>query len=471
VPRRIIWGLLLACVLAGFPAASNSSTKETAGPHWLSYGHDGQLTNFVRLSGLSSKTAKKLRLRWSRKLDGAIIASPLYARETLFVETEAGSIYALRPRDGAVRWRRTLGVVATRDCGTWGLTSTGAVDLARSALYAISADGLLHSLTLAAGRERPGWPVGITNGHADGEYVWGGLRLLKGTVYVPVASYCDIAGSDGHVADGRLVAVDVRRARVTGAFDPVPGDGNLGGIWGWGGVSVDPAGKTLWTGIGNSHVYDPVCSCYTDTAALGDSMVKLNPGLHVLDSYRPKGFPPTGDLDWGSSPLLFQPAGCPPLAAANNKNGWMYVWNRNRLGHGPRRGFGGLGDGLSPFVGQPSYSPPLRMIFESHVFDTRGGKKIGDGIVGYYIDRHCRLQRRWLTSVGNGQEPPPLVASDVIFAPGGDAGGYTALAARTGRPLWRFPTAWGTISPAIAGGRWIFAGDLGGYLRAFAPPR
>jgi outer membrane protein assembly factor BamB len=155
------------------------------------------------------------------------------------------------------------------------------------------------------------------------------------------------------------------------------------------------------------------------------------------------------------------------LAAANDKNGWMYVWNRDRLKYGPKfASF--LGDGLTAFVGQPSYAPPLRMIFESHAFVTRGGKKIGDGIRAFSVNAHCGITRRWLTVVGEGQEPPPLVVGDVVFAPGGDKGGYTALNARTGKPLWRFATAWGTISPAIAAGSRIFAGDLGGTMRAFA---
>jgi len=187
----------------------------------------------------------------------------------------------------------------------------------------------------------------------------------------------------------------------------------------------------------------------------------------VLGSYRPKDLADGLDFDFGSAPLLFQPGGCKPFAAGNDKNGWMYVWNRNRLRYGPKFGFG-LGDGVTAFVGQPSYAPPLRMIFVSHAFVTRGGKKIGDGIQAFSLNVHCGIQRRWLTSVGEGQEPPPLVVGDVVFAPGGDRGGFTALNARTGKPLWRFATAWGTISPAIAGGSRIFAGDLGGTIRAFA---
>jgi outer membrane protein assembly factor BamB len=61
------------------------------------------------------------------------------------------------------------------------------------------------------------------------------------------------------------------------------------------------------------------------------------------------------------------------------------------------------------------------------------------------------------------------VAGDVIFAPGGDRGGFTALDARTGRYLWRLSTIAATISPPIAAEGRIFAGDYGGTLRAFAP--
>ena len=49
----------------------------------------------------------------------------------------------------------------------------------------------------------------------------------------------------------------------------------------------------------------------------------------------------------------------------------------------------------------------------------------------------------------------------------GNAGGYVALAALTGRVLWRFPTHGSTYSPPIAAGGRIFAGELGGTLHSF----
>jgi outer membrane protein assembly factor BamB len=109
------------------------------------------------------------------------------------------------------------------------------------------------------------------------------------------------------------------------------------------------------------------------------------------------------------------------------------------------------------------------MIFDSHTAMAINGKRVGDGVVALSVDAQCRFHQRWLTKVGVGQEPPPLVVGNVVFAPGGDGGGFTALDARTGKHLWSLKTAWGTIAPPIAAEHRIFTGDLGGFVRAFAP--
>ena len=468
--------MLLAFLLVGGSSAERFAPPPTAASAWLAYGHDAQLTNSVQLPALTPAAAPRIKEAWRTKLDGAIIASPLYlgggmgglppAQSTVYVSTEGGSVYALAPGSGEVRWKRTLGVVeAAEQCSTWGISSTGAIDVMRHVLYVISADGWLHALDLATGVDKPGWPIPITADHADGDYVWGGLRLLRNTLYVPIASYCDAPASDGHLTNGRLVAVDVDRAVQSAVFDPVPGDGNLGSMWGWGGVSIDPTGQSLYVGVGNSHVLDHSCNCYVDDAGYGDAMAKLTPRLRVMDWDRPPTIPNTGDVDFGSAPLLFQPPGCPPLAAANNKIGRMYIWNRNQLHKGSRVNL--LLAGGPGFVGQPSYSPELRMLFDGHVAISQAGRQIGDGVGAFTVDSNCRFRSVWKRRVGFGNEPPPLIIGDVVFAPGGDAGGYTALAAQTGRTLWRFPTNASTYAPAIAAGGWIFAGELDGTMHAF----
>jgi outer membrane protein assembly factor BamB len=473
----ILGALVLLLVVGAAPSSANRAQTKAPAKSWLAYGHDAQLTNFVRLPGFTSATAKRLRQVWTKKLDGWIIASPLYvgggqgglprSRGAVFAATEGGSLYALKPNTGTVLWKRTFGtMVPAAQCGSWGISSTPAIDLKRRIIYVISADGWLHALNLATGAEKPGWPVAVTVERNDAEYVWGGLRLVGKTLYVVVASYCDAPTAEGIGVNGRIAAIDVDRAQEVGIFDPVEGDQNLGSMWGWGGVSVDPKGRALFVGIGNSHVFDRACDCYIDDAGYGNAMVKLSLDLRVLGWHRPPTIPNTGDYDFGAAPLLFQPPGCPPLAAANNKNGYMYIWDRDQLAKGTRYQ-AMLGEG-PVFVGQPSYSPGLRMIFEGHVAIFQKKVRIGDGVAAFAVDSKCRLRFRWKKRVGVGQQPPVIVIGDVVFAPGGDSGGFVALAARTGRVLWRFPTHGSTYSPPIAAGGRIFSGDLDGVLHAFA---
>jgi outer membrane protein assembly factor BamB len=456
------------------PAGVTGATGAITGmDSWLAYGHDAQLTNFVPSALLTPATAPLLSTKWTASLDGAVVASPLYAKGILIVETEAGSIYALNPTDGAVIWRDAFGTVTTLDnaCGSYGFSSTGAIDEDRSLVYAISADGHLHALDLTTGAEAQGWPIDITVARNQIEYVWGGLRLLGNTLYVGVASYCDEPGPGDVAAEGRIVAIDVSDREEVARFDPVPGFGNLGGVWGWGGVSISPDGSALYTGVGNSYVLDASCNCYQETVGYGDEMVELTPSLVAVDANRPQEVEktaPGGDIDFGAAPALFQPPGCPPLAAANNKLGILYIWDRTDLARGPLFEFP-LGDAVAPFVGQPSYSPLLRMFFDAEAVVRDGSVKLGDGIAAFGVDAGCKIRPRWLTKIGVGSEPPPVIVGDVVIGAGGEVGGYAVLDARDGEVVSRLSTNdVPTISPPIAVGDIIFGGDVGGTVRAFA---
>src|SRR5207302_8109159 len=121
------------------------------------------------------------------------------------------------------------------DCATWGTSSTPAIDLKRHLLYVIGASGYLHAFDLATGAEAGGYPVAIAVDRNQYEYVWAGLRIVGDRVFVGVSSYCDQPDESGVAAEGRLVAVDLDRHIVAQQWDPVPGYGNLGGIWGYGG--------------------------------------------------------------------------------------------------------------------------------------------------------------------------------------------------------------------------------------------
>ncbi|PWU25356.1 MAG: hypothetical protein C5B48_01725 [Candidatus Rokuibacteriota bacterium] len=481
--RRIV---CLAVALAALVAGGRAS----AGIHdWLRYGGDDQLTNDAPsflAPGLVAANLPSLAPVWTANLDGAIVASPLYVRrarvnghpvDVVYAATEAGSVYALRRSDGQTLWRRQLGT--TLVCpdeapgGRYGVSSTPVIDLASRTLYVIGASGMLHALDLGSGEERPGWPLALTP-RPDAEYVWGGLTLAQGRLYVPFASYCDEPAPDGFFADGRLVAVDLAQQRVIATFDVVPGPENLGGIWGYGGTSVDPTDGTVWTATGNSWVYDPACDCIQEGVGSAESVVKLSPDLSLLDADRPTGIPSpeVEDTDFGSTPLLFQPRGCPPLAAAHSKNGNVYVWLRSSLATGPIwQARIGPDDLAHPFIGEPSWSAELQTLFiaNARIYGPEGVVQF-DAAAAFHVGDGCRFpdEPTWIADAGIGTKPPPLVVGNLLFIAGGEATALYVLNASDGTVLEVLGLDGPAFSSPILADGEVVVGDLSGRLHAFA---
>jgi outer membrane protein assembly factor BamB len=470
--RLALAALGIALALAG-PVGTKARAAVAIDPtSWTSYGFDNQLTNAITSKSLTPRTVPGLRLGWSAQLDGAVYASPLAAnvdgRRTIFAATEAGNVYAVDATDGQVAWQRTLGVMQTPECGQWGITSSGAIDLGRHLLYEISAEGLLHALDLSTGDEAPGFPVTLITNNLY-EYVWGGLRIAGDHLYVVNASYCDAGPAGGKFPEGRMFSVPLDEPNAPVIWDPVPGANNLGGMWGWGGVSIDPDNGTVFTGVGNSYVISDLCGCIIDNAGYGDSIVALSPDLStVLDSNNPMLIPPTGDLDFGAAPLLFHPQACPPLAAMNNKDGAMYVWDRTQLSKGAIVRIP-LGDSIAAFVGAPSWSESNQTIYVGESAIEKDGLT-GNGVTAWHVDKGCGFRPLWKALTGQGNQATPLVVGNVVFDGGGKTGGFYAFNGVKGLPLWSYPTDGRTVGSMISFSGSVYGADTSGVLYAFDPP-
>jgi hypothetical protein len=379
--RTICAALLAMGAVCGAAAAhrGGGATARDAAPGlaWTGYGGDPQLTNYHSGTSLEPAEAPSLGLAWQLALDGPVLASPLALDGRVFVATEAGSVYALDAVTGRTSWSRSLATQDAAGCGSWGISSTGTIDPETGLLYVANADGLVHALDVVTGEEAPGWPVRVTD-RPTVEYVWGGLRLAAGRLYVPISSYCDAPDAENRPAEGRVVALDPATGAQSASWDTVPGPDNMGGVWGWGGVSVEPDGSALYTAVGNSEVLDPSCSCDVDDAGFGDSVVRLTPDLQPVSSDRPKDVPRIDDYDFGAAPTLFRPPGCPPLAAANNKDDVLYVWDRTDLAKGPLYETA-IGNVSQPFAGSPSWSPRLNMLFDAGAKVIVNDANTGDG--------------------------------------------------------------------------------------------
>ncbi len=412
---------------------------------WLAYGRTPDAQN-ASATPMTLATAKSLRTIWRSKVYGLITAQPLYAphvtvqgksRELVVVASGDNAVTALDLFSGRVVWRRSLGPTRPQVCGTkGGIESTPVIDAAANRIFVIGANGRLVALNLTTGKALPGWSVPIIT-RTDVEVVWGALRIAAGTIYAPVGSWCDKEGPAG-AWDGRLVRVSEKTHRVLQTFDVVPGPKNGGGIWGPGGVSIDPADGSVWTATANSVV---VKDGNTDQGApLGERVVHLTPNLKVLASVPQLNTNPmVADQGFGSTPVLFKAAGCPSMLAVNSKDLYTYVWRRAAITSAPvlRMKLGASGP-ANTFFAQPAWLPATRTL----VIDGAAipGSSDANGAVGLRLQKNCTFKLAWSVDIGGGPTPQPLAAGRVAFVTSPRAGKVYAVDSQTGLTLNTFDT-------------------------------
>ncbi|MHA6757152.1 outer membrane protein assembly factor BamB family protein [Streptacidiphilus sp. PAMC 29251] len=172
---------------------------------------------------------------FSTPVTGQVYGQPLVVGGTLVAATEANNVYGINAATGAVLWSRNVGapLAPWADCGDLtpqiGITSTPVYDPATKSVFFLAKvnDGphyYMHSVDLATGAERSGWPVAIaglpSNDKAHPFNVSTalqrpGLLLLGGVVYAAFGSSCD---------KGPYVAT-LCEDHQSGDVDPVVGRG------------------------------------------------------------------------------------------------------------------------------------------------------------------------------------------------------------------------------------------------------
>ena len=112
--------------------------------NWPTYHANGGRTGLLGSAG----SARSLTPAWSHRLDGAVYASPIVNNGTVYVATEAGSVYAFTA-SGALRWRAHIAApvrlsdLASRGapCGNidpLGITGTPVYDAATNRVFAVA---------------------------------------------------------------------------------------------------------------------------------------------------------------------------------------------------------------------------------------------------------------------------------------------------------------------------------------------
>ncbi|HEX6494752.1 MAG TPA: Ig-like domain-containing protein [Acidobacteriaceae bacterium] len=306
-------------------------------------------------ANVAPKTFGKL---FSYLVDGYAYAEPLLmsnvtikgaVHNVLYVATENDTVYALdADKYGAPLWQQSLLQSGEVPAGGTvkpyqGITSTPVIDPSTNTIYVVSEQTSsahptsyrLNALDITTGQPKFGSPVIIqasvagTNSTAVGGVVSlppgcvqrAALLLANGTVYVGV----------GSCHSGWLISYDAKTLTQTGVFNSSPnvdGEGTYGGaggIWmGSGGPVADSAGN-IYVSTGNGP-YDPSQSAY------GDSILKFDPTLHLLDHFTPQDYDYMNceDSDLAAGGLLMIPGS--GQIVGGGKMGKLYLVNTANLG-------------------------------------------------------------------------------------------------------------------------------------------
>ncbi len=462
--KRHLKSALMSFVVLGLAIGASPA----ANIDWPTFGFNLQRTGENPFeTTITPSTVAGLQKHWSFDLGAVTVMQPVLAagvivagtlKDLVYMGSEHGDLYAIDATSGAVVWQRNLGSQLT-GCpdmpdNTFGVSGSPFLDRVNDRMFVVGGDGNIYALDLSNGATRSGWPVAVTTDPAN-EHNYGGVNVFNGIAYAEIASYCD-----GVPYHGRVVAINIKNKTVH-AFYPAGQRVNGGGIWGPGGVSIDPTTDHVFTATGNA-LTDPEYFRYSE------NVVELSATLRVLGSNYP-GL--TGaDVDFGATPILYQPPGCAPMVAAKNKTGILVTYERGQVSAGPTQRLQMADSRGGQFNGIPAWSETTHLLYIGNPSDSTTDQ-YKHGMVALAVDANCQLTLAWQTTAGYNLQivSPPTVAGGVVYYGTGAGNELLAFDAVTGTQLWSSGTTiQGPIygAPMVVNGQ-VFVGAWDGKFYAF----
>jgi hypothetical protein len=251
-----------------------------------------------------------------------------------------------------------------------------------------------------------------------------------------------------------------------------------GGIWGPGGASIDPVTHHVFIATGNADTRTG--QHQHQNAPYAEQVIELSPTLGtILGNNYPTNIPGDvgDDLDFGATPLLFKPDGCPALVAAINKSGMFELYDRGSISSGPIQYIAmSVPSDNANFIGVPAYDPATGYVYVG-LPTSQGIYK--PGLAAFKIASTCTLNPTpvWSAnfgpdgSMGGNQEPrsPISIANGVVYVSNYQGDTEYAFNAKTGARLWSVAlSGWGFVGTVIANGT-VYVSDYFGNISAWAP--
>jgi outer membrane protein assembly factor BamB len=250
-------------------------------------------------------------------------ASPTISGGVVYIGSNTGVFSAIDEATGAELWHRSLGFTTAKTCGFGrGITSTAAVapDASRGGqvtVYVAGGNGYLYALKASDGTTVWRTKVVSIGTTQNTGYNWSSPTVMGGTIYMGMSSQCDKP-----LIRGGVKSISQATGSVLHTYHSVPSGAIGGSVW----TSVASAGTSLWVTIGNGDSGDSFQIVRLNAATLAKQEGWTVPGTAGTD------------LDWGSSPTLFNAVlngTTAQMVGGCNKNGTYYALRAANVAGGP----------------------------------------------------------------------------------------------------------------------------------------
>jgi outer membrane protein assembly factor BamB len=325
--KKLAHHITIAVLTTGFVATIATSTAQ----NWPGYLFDNGHSSYnASATAITPANASSLVQDWTFNdpqptIPGQPIAGfysgPTVVNGVVYIGSNTGNFYALDETTGAILWQQLLGFTIPTTCGRGhGVTSTATVatDPVSGALtvYVGGGDGYLYALDAATGNIVFRQFVADVGTTQNTGFIWASPTIVSGRIYLGWASQCD-----NPLVRSGIKSFDQHTGTLLKTFWTLPNGSTGAGVW----STAATDGNSIWITTGNG-----------DAGGSSYAIVKLKASnLRFQTQWVPAL---SGDLDWGSSPTLFQATinnVRTKMVGANQKNGIFYALDANNLQNGP----------------------------------------------------------------------------------------------------------------------------------------